>query len=245
MTTETRTAGSQTLERGLAVLVEISRHAGGRTTAELATDCGLHRSIIRRLLVSLELTGFARRDDAGRYHLGPALAGFPTPPPPILAQVAEPILVRLAAAIDATVTLVEIRGDSAVTTLVAEPPTDGPRVSYRVGSRDPVDRGAGGLAALASGPARAGRVRASGADPRRRLRHDLRRAQPRRARCGDATPGVGGAGRHQRRHQPPGRGRACRGSAPSRSGRDRIASAVRDEPGARGVHGAHHGGDLR
>ena len=69
---------------------------------------------------------------------------------------AEPILVRLAAAIDATVSLVEIRGDSAVTTLVAEPPTDGPRVSYRVGSRDPVDRGAGGLAALASGPARAG-----------------------------------------------------------------------------------------
>ena len=85
-----------------------------------------------------------------------ALAGFPTPPPPILARVAEPILVRLAGAIDATVTLVEIRGDSAVTTVVAEPPTDGPRVSYRVGSRDPVDRGAGGLAALASGPARAG-----------------------------------------------------------------------------------------
>jgi DNA-binding IclR family transcriptional regulator len=243
MTTETRTAGSQTLERGLAVLVEISRHAAGRTTAELAKDCGLHRSITRRLLVSLELTGFARRDDAGRYHLGPALAGFPTPPPPRLARVAEPVLVRLAAAIDATVSLVEVSGDSAVTTLVAEPPTDGPRVSYRVGSRDPVDRGAGGLAALASGPARAG-------EPERVAQT---RGAGYVATFGELNPGVHGVAAPL-----PGWGVPAAVNVvtsrpdvaelavgPLLRAAAEISSAVSDQPSARGVHGAHHGRDLR
>ena len=41
-------------------------------------------------------------------------------------------------------------------TLVAEPPSDGPRFSYRLGNRDPLDRGAGGVAALAAGPPQPG-----------------------------------------------------------------------------------------
>ena len=127
---------------------------GGRTITEIAAACQLHRSITRRLLVSLDRTGFVVRDSHGRYHLGPALAALRTMPSPELRQVAEPVLTRLAVTLDATCTLVEIRGGAAVTTLVAEPPTDGPRFSYRVGSRDPVDLGAGGLAALASGAVR-------------------------------------------------------------------------------------------
>ncbi|WP_340538899.1 IclR family transcriptional regulator [Nocardioides sp. GXZ039] len=151
--------GSQTLERGLAVLVELGAGPRGLTTAEVAAACGLHRSITHRLLVSLTRSGFAVRDAEGRFTVGPAaldLAERAGRGLPRLRDVAEPVLHRLAVEIDATASLVEVVGDAAVTTLVAEPPTHGPRFSYRLGNRDPLDRGAGGLAALASGPERAG-----------------------------------------------------------------------------------------
>jgi DNA-binding IclR family transcriptional regulator len=145
--------GSQTLERGLAVLVELSRHPEGLTTSQAAESCGLHRSITHRLLVSLQRTGFASRDDEGRYTVGASVGDLVRRSRPQLREVAEPVLHRLALAIDATASLVEVSGGYAVTTLVAEPPTDGPRFSYRLGNRDPLDHGAGGVAALASGPA--------------------------------------------------------------------------------------------
>jgi len=147
-------SGSQTLERGLAVLTELARHPEGLTTAEVAVACGMHRSIAYRLLVSLQRTGFAARDGVGRFTVGPAAAALADHGGPRLRHVAEPVLHRLAVEVDATASLVEVTGDAAVTTVVAEPQSDGPRFSYRLGNRDPLDRGAGGLAALASGPAR-------------------------------------------------------------------------------------------
>jgi DNA-binding IclR family transcriptional regulator len=148
--------GSQTLERGLAVLIEISRAQGGMTTSQVAVATGLHRSIARRLLVSLQRTEFAARTATGRYVLGSAATALVDRSRPSLREVTEPVLHRLAAELDATASLVEVVADAAVTVLVAEPPTDGPRFSYRLGNRDPLDRGAGGLAALASGPPIAG-----------------------------------------------------------------------------------------
>ena len=143
--------GSQTRERGLLVLVALAEHAEGLTATEVAARTGLHRSIAYRLLVSLERTGFAQRDPSSRYRAGPALTSLAGRVRPRLRDVAEPVLHRLAVTLDATASLVEVVGDAAVATIVAEPPTDGPRFSYRLGSRDPLDRGAGGLAALASG----------------------------------------------------------------------------------------------
>lgn len=148
--------GSQTLERGLAVLLALGAADHGLTASEVAAACGLHRSITYRLLVSLVRTGFAVRDDAGRYRPGPAATSLADRVRPRVRAVAEPVLHRLATRLDATASLVEVVGDAAVATVVAEPPTDGPRFSYRLGARDPLDRGAGGLAAQASGPARPG-----------------------------------------------------------------------------------------
>ena len=150
--TEPVSEGSQTLERGLAVLRELGRHPEGLTTSEVATSCGLHRSITNRLLVSLVRTGFASRQPDGRYTVGPSVHDLVDGSRPQLRAVAEPVLHRLARLVDATASLVEVVGDHAVTTVVAEPPSDGPRFSYRLGNRDPLERGAGGLAALASGP---------------------------------------------------------------------------------------------
>ncbi|MEV6259984.1 helix-turn-helix domain-containing protein [Streptomyces sp. NPDC051784] len=146
--------GSQTLERGLALLAELSRHAEGLNTSQAATATGLHRSVTHRLLVSLHRTGFAARDKEGRYTIGPAVAGLLGGSGPSLRTVAEPILNRLARRLDATASLVEAVGTAAVTTVVAEPPTDGPLFWYRTGSRDPLDHGSGGLATLASGAPR-------------------------------------------------------------------------------------------
>ncbi len=144
---------AQTLGRGLPVLEPIGAAGNGLTTSEIAAQTGLHRSIVHRLLVSLERTGYAARDGSGRYALGPALVALAARARPGLHEVAAPVLHALAAELDATASLVEAIGDAAVTALVAEPPTDGPRFSYRLGNRDPLDRGAGGLAVLASGPA--------------------------------------------------------------------------------------------
>ncbi|KHL18661.1 UNVERIFIED_CONTAM: hypothetical protein LK11_06325 [Mumia flava] len=148
--------GSQTLERGLAVLEAVAGAPKPMTAAQVVAVTGLHRSVTHRLLVSLQRTGFVVRDSGGCFRSGPTLHGLVEVTRPSLRELAVPVLHALGAELDATATLVEAIGGAAVATVVAEPPGDGPRFSYRVGNRDPLDRGAGGLAALASGPPTAG-----------------------------------------------------------------------------------------
>ncbi len=148
--------GSQTLERGLSLLRILADHPEGLLMSQVTTVSGLHRSIVHRLLVSLQRTGFAARDDDGRFTLGPAVPSLVTGGRAGLRAAARPILDEVARQLDATASLVEVLGSDAVTTVVAEPPTDGPRFSYRLGNRDPLDVGAGGLAAQAAGPPAAG-----------------------------------------------------------------------------------------
>jgi DNA-binding IclR family transcriptional regulator len=150
------TDGSQTLERGLTVLRLIAGRPEGLTAGEVATELGVHRSIAYRLLAALVRQGFARRDASGRHLLGVAfftLAELARPP---LLEAARPVLHDLAAELGATACLVVADGGQAVAVAVVEPPGAGPRLSYRVGSRDPLERGAGGLALLAAGPAAEG-----------------------------------------------------------------------------------------
>jgi DNA-binding IclR family transcriptional regulator len=154
-TENTERAGSQTLERGLAVLDLLGQHPGGLSVSQVTAASGMNRSIVNRLLVSLQRTGFASRDEQGRYSVGPSALSLARGGRTALREIARPLLHRLAHDVGATASLVEVLGDLAVTTAVAEPPTDGPRFSYRLGNRAPVDRGAGGLAAMASGPRRA------------------------------------------------------------------------------------------
>ena len=146
------TEGSQTLERGLAVLSALGSDPRGLTVKEVVEAVGLHQSVTYRLLISLQRTGFATRGDDGRYCVGSAVVSLADRVRPRIRDVAGPPLRQLAVALDATASLVEIIGEHAVATVVAEPPTDGPRFSYRLGNRDPLDRGAGGIAALASLP---------------------------------------------------------------------------------------------
>ncbi|QIG41369.1 helix-turn-helix domain-containing protein [Nocardioides anomalus] len=146
-------SGAQTLERGLAVLRELGRHTDGLSTAQVAEVTGLHRTVVHRLLVSLVGTGFARRDARGRHHVGPAVTALAASAPLALRDLAAPLLQDLADRIGLAVSLVEVEEGAAVTTLVAHPAAEGPQFAYRLGHREPLDRGAGGIAAVASAPA--------------------------------------------------------------------------------------------
>lgn len=149
-------AGAQTLERGLVVLTELARHRDGLSTSQVAAAVGLNRTVAHRLLVSLVGTGFARRDTEGRHHVGPAVRALAASVRPALRDLAGPVLQALADRLGTAVSLIEVEGDAAVTTLVAHPAIEGPQYAYRLGHREPLDRGAGGVAATASAPPRPG-----------------------------------------------------------------------------------------
>ncbi|MFI8994734.1 IclR family transcriptional regulator [Streptomyces sp. NPDC053542] len=152
-TSEPRPAdGSQTLERGLRALRLIAGAPHGMTATELAGELGVHRSVAYRLLTSLVRQHFAVRDDEARYRVGADLVGLAEQVRPRLREVAEQVLRRLADELEATACLVVRDDDAAVAVTVVEPATRGPRFSYRVGNRDPLDRGAAGIALLAGGP---------------------------------------------------------------------------------------------
>lgn len=145
--------GSQTLERGLRALRLLAVSPDGLTATEVAAELGVHRSVAYRLLTTLVRQHFAARDAEARYRVGADLVGLAEQVRPRLREIAEGVLRRLADERGATACLVIADGDEAVAVSVVEPSSRGPRFSYRVGNRDPLDRGAGGLAILAAGPA--------------------------------------------------------------------------------------------
>jgi DNA-binding IclR family transcriptional regulator len=160
--------GAQTLERGLMVLRMIAEERNGLTASQVGARLGVHRSVAYRLLSALVRQGFAAKDEANRYRVGLAfftLAELTRPP---LLDAARPVLRDLATELGVVACLVVPEGKEAVAVAVVEPPGSGARLSYRVGNRDPLDRGAGGLALLAAmepaaaEPARVAEVRTRG-----------------------------------------------------------------------------------
>lgn len=143
-------AGAQTLQRGLRVLRLLAESPQELTASEVARHLGVHRSVAYRLLMALVHERFAARDDTGHYRVGADLVGLAALVRPTLREVAEPVLRDLADRQDATACIVVRDGDDAVAVTVIEPASSGPRFSYRVGVRNPLHTGAGGLAVLAA-----------------------------------------------------------------------------------------------
>ena len=148
-----RAAGAQTLERGLRALQLLADSPAGLTATPVAARLDVHRSVAYRLLQALERTGFAARGDGSRYRVGAGVVALGERVRPGLRQAAEPILHDHAERLGATASLVVRDGDDAVAIAVVEP-SHGTHLSYRVGSRGPLDRGAGSVAVQAAGPAR-------------------------------------------------------------------------------------------
>ena len=139
---------SQTLDRGLRVLDVLADATGGLTVTELASRLDVNRTVVYRLVSTLEQHALVRRDPRGRLHVGLGVLHLASAVQPVLRDLAVPVLRELAEAVGATAHLTVTDADEALALAVVEPSWTDFHVSYRVGSRHPLSRGAAGKAIL-------------------------------------------------------------------------------------------------
>lgn len=142
---------SQTLDRGLQVLQLLGSSAGsaGMTISALAQELEVGRAIVYRLVATLQAHDFVTRGEDGRVRLGLGVTRLQLSVRPMLVELARPLLRKLADQVGATAHLTVAEGEQALALVVVEPSWTDFHVSYRVGSRHPLDRGAAGRAILA------------------------------------------------------------------------------------------------
>jgi DNA-binding IclR family transcriptional regulator len=139
---------SQTLDRGLRVLDVLASATGGLTVTELAARLAVNRTVVYRLVSTLEQHALVRRDARGRLHVGLGVLHLASAVQPVLRDLAVPVLRELAEAVGCTAHLTVADGEEALALAVVEPSWTDFHVSYRVGSRHPLTRGAAGKAIL-------------------------------------------------------------------------------------------------
>ncbi|GAA4379727.1 IclR family transcriptional regulator [Nocardioides caricicola] len=139
---------SQTLDRGLRVLDVLASAPGGLTVTELAARLDVNRTVVYRLVSTLEQHALVRRDPRGRLHVGLGVLHLASAVQPVLRDLAVPVLRELAEAVGSTAHLTVADGEEALALAVVEPSWTDFHVSYRVGSRHPLDQGAAGKAIL-------------------------------------------------------------------------------------------------
>lgn len=144
MATAAGGSGSQTLDRGIRVLEVLSEAEEPLALPELCSRMGLHRSVVYRLLRTLEEHGLAVRDADGRVRLGLGLAALSRSVQRDLQTVAVPELTRVANAVRMTTFLTVLADDLVLTLVSAEPANGAGVVAQRPGSRHRLDVGAPG-----------------------------------------------------------------------------------------------------
>jgi DNA-binding IclR family transcriptional regulator len=153
--TPTTTApGSQTLARGLNALQLVADAPAGLTVQQVADGVGVHRTIAYRLLATLSQFRFVARGEDGRYRPAAGLAILGASFDRNVRQLSLPTLRALADDLGTTVSLLVAEGDQQVAVAVIVPTQVAYQLAFHEGSRYPLDRGAAGIALLASMPAR-------------------------------------------------------------------------------------------
>ncbi|OEU97591.1 MULTISPECIES: IclR family transcriptional regulator [Streptomyces] len=145
MTAET----SQTLDRGLRVLKLLADTDHGLTVTELSNKLGVNRTVVYRLLATLEQHALVRRDLGGRARVGLGVLRLGRQVHPLVREAALPALRSLAEDVGATAHLTLVDGTEALAVAVVEPSWTDYHVAYRTGFRHPLDKGAAGRAILA------------------------------------------------------------------------------------------------
>lgn len=141
---------SQTLSRGLDVLALVCASDVGLTPAQIAAELGLSRTIVYRLVGTLVEHRLVRRNTDGLLSAGLGTLALTQNFAPTLRQGSHEILETLAEELGATAHLSIADGDEALAIAVVEPRSTTFHVSYRPGSRTPIDLGAVGQALLAA-----------------------------------------------------------------------------------------------
>lgn len=148
--------GSQTLARGLSALQLVASSPTGLTVTQVADDIGVHRTIAYRLLSTLAQFRFVAKGEDGRYRSAAALAVLGASFDNNVRQMCVPTLRGLADELGTTVSLLVAEGDQQVAIAVIVPTNVFYQLSFHEGSRYPLERGAAGIALLASMPPRPG-----------------------------------------------------------------------------------------
>jgi DNA-binding IclR family transcriptional regulator len=148
--------GSQTLARGLTALQMVADAPAGLTVQQLADQVGVHRTIAYRLLTTLTQFRLVAKGEDGRYRPASGLAVLGASFDRNVRQVSLPTLRTLADQLGTTVSLLIAEGDQQVAIAVIVPSHVAYQLSFHEGSRYPLNRGAAGIALLASMPPRPG-----------------------------------------------------------------------------------------
>lgn len=141
---------SQTLDRGLTVLAVLAESPQGLTVTELASRLAVARTVVYRLVVTLEKHGLVRRAQDGRCRLGLAVLTLARQMTPFVRDAAMPALRRLADSVAATSFLALVDGTDMMFIAVAEPARSDLHFSIQVGMRRPIELSAAGRAILAA-----------------------------------------------------------------------------------------------
>jgi DNA-binding IclR family transcriptional regulator len=148
--------GSQTLARGLTALQLVAASGTGLTVQQLADEVGVHRTIAYRLLTTLTQFRLVAKGEDGRYRPASGLAVLGASFDRNVRQLCLPTLRGLADDLGTTVSLLVAEGDQQVAIAVLVPTQVAYQLAFHEGSRYPLDRGAAGVALLASMPPRPG-----------------------------------------------------------------------------------------
>lgn len=141
--TEENGARAQTLSRGVRILEELAAATDGLTIAELAAVLGVHRSIVYRLVRTLEDHRLARRS-GNSVKLGVGLTELARGVTRKWEDLARPVL-RTTADDLAMTTYISVQdGGDCVVLMSEEPLGQQGTVTYRLGYRHALDAGADG-----------------------------------------------------------------------------------------------------
>jgi DNA-binding IclR family transcriptional regulator len=139
---------SQTLDRGLTVLEALAGSPTGMTVNQLAAALGVGRTVVYRLVATLEDHRLVRRDRSGRVVLWLGLAAVARGVEPLLRTAAAPALTRLAEECGASASLTVCDGADGVVVAVVDPLGWELPPVLRVGTRQALERTAAGRAIL-------------------------------------------------------------------------------------------------
>lgn len=141
---------SKTLDKGLRVLRAVAARPSGIGVADVSRELGLHRTIVYRLLGTLESHDLVTQDRNGRYRPGLGLVELSGAARADFRRIAHEPLRLLADATQSTAVLQRRNGDDVVSVLVVEPGTAATHVAYQLGLRQEASATPFGQAILAA-----------------------------------------------------------------------------------------------
>ena len=141
---------SQTLDRGIRVLEVLAERPEGLTVTELGHALGIGRTVVYRLVVTLESHSLIRRSPDGRCRLGLGVLSLSRVVQPLVREASAPALRMLAEAVGCTSYLMIADSSDGLIAVVSEPNRSDVHVSLRVGARTALEASAGGRAILAA-----------------------------------------------------------------------------------------------